>query len=61
MCNMNTKHHLNILMDKLHLVSWQQLEFHTISNKLLQGLAQRTSLFALSTQIQFKFNSNLKA
>lgn len=21
MCNMNTKHHLNILMDKLHLVS----------------------------------------
>lgn len=21
MCNMNTKHHINILMDKLHLVS----------------------------------------
>lgn len=25
MCNMNTKHHLNILMDKLHLVSLNQL------------------------------------
>lgn len=22
MCNMNTKHHLNILMDKIHLVSF---------------------------------------